>query len=58
MPKIEINNAKVGMILQRPVMDNKGRVILNEGSELKPLHINKLAKWGTEFIYVKDQEAA
>ena len=57
MPKIEINDAKSGMILERSVMDNKGRVILNEGSELKPLHISKLAKWGTELVYVKDQDS-
>ena len=53
MPRISVKNLKPKMILSRPVMNEKGTVLLNENTELNETIIEKLRAMNVEFIYIK-----
>ncbi|MDR3562160.1 MAG: HD-GYP domain-containing protein [Negativicutes bacterium] len=49
-----IEDVTPGMILGRPVMSEKGKVILSENAVLTDPAIRRLAEWGYHLIYIKE----
>lgn len=53
MPRVSIEDVKPGMIVSKPVINEAGIVILNEGLELNDEIIQRLKKLGVIEINVK-----
>jgi putative nucleotidyltransferase with HDIG domain len=49
-----ISEATPGMILARPILSEKGKVILTENSVLTEVAIKRLAEWGYGLVYIKE----
>jgi hypothetical protein len=47
-----IEELKPGMLLAQPILDDKGRTVVPEGSRLTPMHIKRLSKWGVESVTI------
>jgi hypothetical protein len=58
MKRITVSEAKVGMTLARPITDQQGRVIVNEGTKLNQLYISRLEKWNIKELLVVDEPTA
>ena len=61
MKRVSVEEAKPGMILARPIIDQQGRTIVNRGAGLTQLYISRLAKWGVTELHIEtpeDQPAA
>ncbi|HOX05720.1 MAG TPA: hypothetical protein PK280_04910 [Planctomycetota bacterium] len=58
MGRITVGEAKPGMILERPITDQQGRVIVNSGASLSTLYISRLEKWGVRELFVVEGAAA
>jgi len=41
-----------GMALAQPILDDKGRTIMQEGARLTPMHIKRLEKWGIDAVQI------
>mgnify|MGYP000858060986 CR=1 FL=1 len=54
MKRISVSEAKAGMTLAQPIMDQQGRVIVNSGTKLSQLYISRLEKWGVKTLSVED----
>ncbi len=54
MRRIPVWALKPGMIVEKPVYDLKGRLLLNRGLELKKDYIHHLKRMDIPFIYVQD----
>jgi len=54
MKRISVSEAKAGMTLAQPIMDQQGRVIVNSGTKLSQLYISRLEKWGVKILSVED----
>ncbi len=54
MRRIPVWALKPGMIVEKPVYDLKGRLLLNRGLELKQDYIHHLKRMEIPFIYVQD----
>ncbi len=54
MPKtIPIQDLQEGMILNNPVVNKFGQVLLREGTELKTSHNKVLHLWGISFLTIE-----
>ena len=58
MKCISVKEAKPGMILARPITDQQGRTIVNEGASLSQVYISRLGKWGVDQLYIQEEEGA
>ena len=56
MPKINVDEAKSGMITSRPVSNENNIIILKENTELTDSIIDRLKKMGIEYIFVKTEK--
>lgn len=54
--KLAIADLQPGMTLAQPILDNKGRTILPEGTRLTPMAINHLGKWGVEEVRIRKEQ--
>ena len=54
MRRISVSEAKAGMVLARPIVDQQGRVIVNAGTKLSQLYIARLERWGVQELHVED----
>lgn len=52
MLKINTSKAIVGMVLAKPIYDSEGKLLLEEGIELKSLYIENLKKYKIKNIYI------
>lgn len=54
---LPIADLQPGMTLAQPIVDNKGRTIVPEGTRLTPMAINHLGKWGVSEVRIqKDKD--
>jgi putative nucleotidyltransferase with HDIG domain len=56
MRLINVANLTPGLIIGRPVIDDKGQVLLNKGVELSPLYIEALREKGYPHVYIADAD--
>ena len=56
MITVRIENARVGMKIVRPVMNDSGMVLVQEGTDLTDRVIERLRHWGATVLYVKGEE--
>lgn len=54
MRRVPVWALKPGMIVEKPVYDLKGRLLLNRGLELKKDYIHHLKRMDIPFIYIQD----
>lgn len=50
--KIFVRDAQPDMVLVKPVLDQKDRIVVNQGVKLTSLYINKLKKWQVETVVI------
>ncbi|MFD2444506.1 HD-GYP domain-containing protein [Bacillus sp. CGMCC 1.16607] len=55
MRLVATNTVKSGTILGKPIYNEKGQILLNEGVELAELVITRLLYLGIDYIYIKDK---
>ncbi|HPP06906.1 MAG TPA: hypothetical protein PLW88_06015 [Syntrophorhabdaceae bacterium] len=55
MPKINVDEAKPGMITSKPISNENGIVILKENTELTEAIIDRFKKMGIEYVFVKGE---
>ncbi len=53
-----LSDLQPGMVLAQPILDDKGRTIMQEGARLTPMAIRRLEKWGIEAVRVASGEDA
>lgn len=54
MRRMLVGHLRPGMVLARSIYDNKGRVLLSAGKELKSSYLERLAALGISCVYVVD----
>lgn len=58
MRLVSVANLKPGLIIGRPIMDESGQILLNDGVELNAKYIAALTAKGFQSIYIRDPEVA
>jgi hypothetical protein len=58
MVRIDIEQVTDGMVLQDPVIDLRGRVLMKEGSAMSEKTIRILKMWGVVEVSIVDQPVA
>lgn len=56
MIPVNITNVSVGMILAKPVIDDKGRTLCGSGTILTEKMIQRFDKMGVSLLYVESNE--
>ena len=56
--KCMLSDLQPGMVLAQPILDDKGRTIMQEGARLTPMSIRRLEKWGIDAVSVASGEDA
>jgi hypothetical protein len=56
--RINVADARPGMVLAEPIVDRRGRVIVKKGSALTQLYISRLRKWGVRELTVAEAGAS
>jgi hypothetical protein len=54
MKRINVKQAKPGMILAQPITDGQGRTIIKQGATLTKLYISRLDKWGVTEVCIEE----
>ena len=54
MQTVSVDQVKPGMILAKPIIDDKNRVIVTEGAALTAMHVKRLERWGIKQVFVQD----
>lgn len=57
MRLMKVDNCQPGTILGKPIYNNKGKILLNEGIELTDKLIHKLKKYEIATIYIEDEQS-
>lgn len=57
MPRLSVGELKPGMTLSRPVVNERGTVLLPGGIELEPKIIEKISAMGVDTVFVKGTPA-
>jgi len=52
--KINLEDIKIGMIIEDPVVNNFGQTLLPSGLSLSPNHVKLLKAWKVENITIRD----
>lgn len=55
MRYVTIKNVKAGMEIARPLLDEKGNVLLNRGNKLSPVVYNRIMNMEVQGLYVEDE---
>lgn len=55
MRSIAISDIKDGQIIAKNVYDKDGRLLLKEGTIVRPLYVRRLEEMGLPFVYIKDE---
>lgn len=55
MRSIAIDDIKDGQIIAKNVYDKDGRLLLKEGTVVRPLYVRRLEEMGLPFVYIKDE---
>lgn len=58
MPRIVLDQAVAGMVLDQPVTNANGRILIPSGIELAEKHIKALKMWGIPDVSVKGGDSA
>ena len=56
MSKLSLSDVKVGMVLQRPILNAQGGLLINKGMALDEKHIKLLRVWGITTVYVESED--
>ena len=54
----KVSELQAGMVLAQQIMDENGRVVMQEGSRLTPMYIKRLPNFNVESVAVEEEEAA
>ena len=57
MRAISVSQLHPGLMLGRPLLDERGNLLLNRGVRLSEAYIKSLYSKGFEFVYIRDTEA-
>lgn len=57
MRAIRVDQLRPGLVLGRPLLDNRGSILLNRGVRLSESYIDSLSAKGFELVYIRDPEA-
>lgn len=57
MRAISVSQLKPGLVLGRPLLDDRGNMLLNRGVRLSENYIKSLHLKGFEVVYIRDEEA-
>lgn len=57
MARIMLDQVQIGMVLEQPVTNSNGRVMIPAGCELSEKHIKAMKMWGVVDVSVKGGEA-
>jgi hypothetical protein len=56
--RVNIEKIEDGMVLNEPVLNKHGQILLGKDIELKSKHIRILKSWNVQFVYIKKNDVS